>query len=37
MVDFTVTMDVIKRISEIETPHGKALNEDITDAVPRQP
>ena len=37
MVDFTVTMDVIKRISEIETPHGKALNEDITEAFPDNP
>ena len=37
MADFTVTMDVIKRISEIETPHGKALNEDITEAFPDNP
>ena len=37
MADFTVTMDVIKRISEIETPHGKALNDDITEAFPDNP
>ena len=37
MADFTVTMDVIKRISEIETPHGKALNEDITEGRPDNP
>ena len=37
MVHFTVTRDVIRRISEIETPHGKALNEDISDEFPDNP
>ena len=34
MPHFTVTRDVIRRISEIETPHACALNEDITDEFP---
>ena len=34
MAHFTVTRDVIRRISEIETPHACALNEDITDEFP---
>ena len=37
MADFTVTIDVIRRISEIETPHGKALDEDISDEFPDNP
>ena len=34
MAHFTVTRDVIRRISEIETPHACALNEDLTDEFP---
>jgi hypothetical protein len=34
MTHFTGTRDVIRRISEIETPHADALNEDITDEFP---
>jgi hypothetical protein len=34
MAHFTVTRNVIRRISEIETPHACALNEDITDEFP---
>ena len=34
MPHFTVTRDVIRRISEIETPHACALNEDISDEFP---
>ena len=34
MAHFTVTRDVIRRISEIEMPHAYALNEDITDEFP---
>ena len=34
MAHFTVTRDVIRRISEIETPHACVLNEDITDEFP---
>jgi hypothetical protein len=34
MAHFTVTRDVIRRISEMEALHGKALNEDITDEFP---
>jgi hypothetical protein len=34
MAHFTVTRDVIRRISEIETPHACALNEDISDEFP---
>jgi hypothetical protein len=37
MVHFTVTRDVIARISEIEVPHGKALNEDISAEFPDNP
>jgi hypothetical protein len=37
MAHFTVTRDVMRRISEIETPHGKALNEDISDEFPDNP
>jgi hypothetical protein len=34
MAHFTVTRDVIRRISEIEAPHGRALGEDISDEFP---
>ena len=34
MAHFTVTRDVIRRISEIEAPHGRALSEDISDEFP---
>ena len=34
MAHFTVTRDVIRRISEIETPHACALNEDLTNEFP---
>jgi hypothetical protein len=34
MAHFTVTRDVIRRISEIETPHAFALNEDLTNEFP---
>jgi hypothetical protein len=34
MAHFTVTRDVIRRISEIEAPHGNALNEDISNEFP---
>ena len=37
MVHFTVTRDVIRRISEIEAPHGRALNEDISAEFPDNP
>jgi hypothetical protein len=36
MAHFTVTRDVIRRISEIETPHACALNEDISDEFPQR-
>jgi hypothetical protein len=34
MAHFTVTRDVIRLISEIETPHACALNEDLSDEFP---
>ena len=34
MAHFTITRDVIRRISEIETPQACALNEDISDEFP---
>ena len=37
MAHFTVTMNVMRRISEIEAPHGKALAEDISDEFPDHP
>ena len=37
MAHFTVNIDVIRRISEIEAPHGRALGEDISDEFPDNP
>jgi hypothetical protein len=34
---FAITDAVLKRISDITTPHLKALNEDITEEHPEQP
>jgi hypothetical protein len=36
MSDFTVTDAVIRHIARIATPHFKAINEDITEAYPKQ-
>jgi hypothetical protein len=37
MTDFTVTDAVIQHIARVATPHFKAINEDITEAYPKQP
>lgn len=37
MTDLTVTDAVINHIARIATPHFKAINEDITEAYPKQP